>query len=344
MSLLSAERAAAIKAVQMAASVCRSIQTNLAQDSAIIKKDLSPVTVADFCSQAIILYFLKQTFPNDEAAAEEDASELMKPGQKKNRLEVCKWVRSVIPDLPNDRILNLIDSGKHAGGGKGRFWTLDPIDGTKGFLRNQQYAISLALIQEGTPVFGVLGCPNYPNDWKNEAANPGRLFYAERSAGAFQRRLGETRDQPLQAAELPDPSQAIFCESFESGHSSHEIAHEIAERLEIDTPPLRIDSQCKYAAVARGDSAIYLRLPTRPDYEEKIWDHAAGSLILTEAGGRVTDIYGEPLDFSLGRTLSKNKGIVASSGLIHDRVLKAVEECYIQHNIFEIRHHFRINP
>ena len=85
-----------------------------------------------------------------------------------------------------------------------------------------------------------------------------------------------------------------------------------------------MDSQAKYAAVARGDAQIYLRLPTRADYQEKIWDHAAGAIIVEEAGGRVTDITGRPLDFSLGATLSANKGIVATSGSIHDAVISAI--------------------
>ena len=61
-------------------------------------------------------------------------------------------------------------------------------------------------------------------------------------------------------------------------------------RLGINAPPVRIDSQAKYALVARGEADIYLRLPTRADYREKIWDHAAGALIVAEAGGVVTDI------------------------------------------------------
>ena len=100
----------------------------------------------------------------------------------------------------------------------------------------------------------------------------------------------------------------------------------MAELLGITSPPFRIDSQCKYGAVARGDASVYLRLPTRPDYEEKIWDHAAGSIVITEAGGRVTDVNGTELDFSLGRTLKDNKGVIVTNGLLHDRVLAAVKD------------------
>ena len=99
----------------------------------------------------------------------------------------------------------------------------------------------------------------------------------------------------------------------------------VAERLGIINPPVRIDSQCKYATVARGDAAIYLRLPTRPGYQEKIWDHAAGWRVIVEAGGEVTDVYGKPLDFSLGRTLAQNKGVIVTNGPLHQEVLAAVQ-------------------
>ena len=88
------------------------------------------------------------------------------------------------------------------------------------------------------------------------------------------------------------PADVRFCESVESGHSAQGDAAAVAARLGITAPPLRMDSQAKYAVVARGEADIYLRLPTRADYREKIWDHAAGALIVAEAGGVVTDIYG----------------------------------------------------
>jgi 3'(2'), 5'-bisphosphate nucleotidase len=124
--------------------------------------------------------------------------------------------------------------------------------------------------------------------------------------------------------DVRDPARAVFCESVESGHSSHSDSARVATLLGITAPPFRIDSQCKYAAVARGDAAVYLRLPTRKGYEEKIWDHAAGLRVILEAGGRVTDVRGRDLDFSLGRTLRDNLGVVVTNGPTHDAVLAAV--------------------
>ncbi len=91
-------------------------------------------------------------------------------------------------------------------------------------------------------------------------------------------------------------------------------------------PPIGMDSQAKYAVLAAGEGDVLLRLlsPSRPDYREKIWDQAAGSIVIEEAGGRITDLDGKPLDFSHGRTLAKNRGILATNGHLHDAVLAAL--------------------
>lgn len=88
-----------------------------------------------------------------------------------------------------------------------------------------------------------------------------------------------------------------------------------------------MDSQAKYASIARADGDIYLRLPVGDgSYTEKIWDHAAGSLLVEEAGGIVSDAKGRPLDFSIGRTLQNNKGVVAAHKNVHGKVIEAVRK------------------
>ncbi|MGB7879204.1 MAG: inositol monophosphatase family protein, partial [Ilumatobacteraceae bacterium] len=129
---------------------------------------------------------------------------------------------------------------------------------------------------------------------------------------------------PVTVAAPASLAEARFCESVESGHSNQDHSAQIAARLGITAEPYRIDSQCKYAAVARGDASIYLRLPTRADYREKIWDHAAGKFVVEQAGGVVTDVTGAPLDFSHGAELVANSGVVATDGRFHDQVVEAV--------------------
>jgi 3'(2'), 5'-bisphosphate nucleotidase len=87
-----------------------------------------------------------------------------------------------------------------------------------------------------------------------------------------------------------------------------------------------MDSQAKSLLLAAGEGELIFRLlsPRRPDYAERIWDQAAGAILVEEAGGRVTDLTGAPLEFSAGRTLTRNIGVLASNGLLHDTALDAI--------------------
>ena len=306
------EQSEAIQAVRQAARLCLTVRAAL-KPEVLDKRDKSPVTVADFGSQAVICRALGIAFP-DEVVGQVRALGLdADRNRNPSPAEVCGWI---------DR------------GGSSRycdrFWTIDPIDGTKGFLRNEQYAVALALIVEGQVVVAALSCPNLPIDSASAAASRGVIFAAVQGHGAIVVPLEQEEYEPdflpVQVSQRIDPAVLRFCESVESGHSAHGDAATIAARLGIVTPPVRMDSQAKYGIVARGEAEIYLRMPTRADYREKIWDHAAGALIVEEAGGTVTDIMGRPLDFRHGRELSANRGVIATNGRCHARVLEALRE------------------
>ncbi|KAI8375794.1 3',5'-bisphosphate nucleotidase [Blakeslea trispora] len=326
------ERKVAIQAVLTASKVCQSVFQHLVANETLTKNDKSPVTgkqMADFSAQAIVNTHLEKYFPNDPIVGEEDSKDLQGDAGKVLREKVFSLTNGVLDQsekLTEQQILNAIDRGNYAGGPKGRHWALDPIDGTKGFLRGGQYAVCLALIVDGIVELGVVGCPNLPVDHQKPEGERGSLFIAIRGQGAFQRSFTNTNEIPIQFADITSTEEATFCESVEAGHSSHGDAEEIAKSLGITREPVRMDSQAKYCSISRGDADIYLRLPTSKTYIEKIWDHASGNVLVTEAGGKVTDIHGQPLDFSIGRTLEKNKGVIASKASIHNRVLEAVQK------------------
>ncbi|MBW2697824.1 MAG: 3'(2'),5'-bisphosphate nucleotidase, partial [Deltaproteobacteria bacterium] len=269
----SKEREVAVRAVEQASRLCQKVQANLVADHALSKKDKSPVTVADFGAQAVVTHVLSGSFPDVPLVGEEDAAELREAENSPLTDQVVANVREIVPDLDRDTVLDLIDRGTYAGGATGRHWTLDPIDGTKGFLRLEQYAVALALIENGEVVLGVLGCPNLPIDASAPEGERGCLFVAVKGEGAFVRLRGRDDEFRVSVTDVQDTARASFCESVESAHSSQDDSAKVAKRLGIVAPPYRIDSQCKYAAVGRGDASIYLRLPTRKGYEEKIWDH-----------------------------------------------------------------------
>ena len=318
------ERDIAVAAVREAARLCQAVQAQI--DPGIIeKKDRSPVTVADFGSQALVCRMLRKAFPDDPIIAEEDATSLRQADQTAVREQVARHVQALRPDAVPEAILNWIDYG-NAEAYSDRFWTLDPIDGTKGFLRGQQYAVALALIVEGQVQVAALACPNLPARLGESGGAAGSIYTAIRGRGALRLSLnGGGEAEGVHVSVLEGAAQARFCESVEAGHSSHSDAAAVAERLRITAAPARLDSQAKYAVVARGDADIYLRLPTRPGYVEKIWDHAAGMLVVTEAGGAVTDVAGAPLEFHHGPRLQNNRGVVVTNGPLHADVLAALE-------------------
>jgi 3'(2'), 5'-bisphosphate nucleotidase len=316
------ERAVAIEAVRAAARVCRSVQAAITPD-VLEKKDRSPVTVADFASQAMVCRALKDRFPSDPIIGEEDASELSTPENAPFRVRVREELRQAGIDASDDDICQWIDHG-NADAYARRFWTLDPIDGTKGFLRGEQYAVSLALIVDGQIVVAVLGCPNLSVDSSCEQP-AGVILSAVRGGGSCVTRLdGNSADKPIRVSGTSDPAASRFCESVESGHSAHDMSARVSRRLGISAEPARLDSPAKYAVVARGEADIYLRLPANATYREKIWDHAGGVLIVEEAGGMVTDVLGQPLEFTHGRQLEANRGVIATNRLLHEQVLEAL--------------------
>ncbi|MFO1001725.1 MAG: 3'(2'),5'-bisphosphate nucleotidase [Planctomycetaceae bacterium] len=316
------ELKAALDAVRQAAVACRSVQSSITTES-LAKKDNSPVTVADYASQALVCRVLQRRFPLDPVIGEEGASDLKQPaGVEFLSRVVEECARAGVTGSPAE-VCDWIDRGG-ASEYSPRFWTLDPIDGTKGFLRKEQYAISLALIVNGVIEVGVLGCPNMPSG--DPASPDGVLAWAIRGHGAWAQPLDrpETAAQPVHVSATAVTSDLLFCESVESGHSSHDWSGLIATDLGIHKEPVRMDSQCKYLAVARGDADLYLRLPTRKGYQEKIWDHAGGVLLVQEAGGQVTDINGAHADFGKGSTLAVNEGMVVTNGKVHAQVVATI--------------------
>lgn len=320
--------AAALAAVGQACRVARNIQDHLEQTRAIIKADKSPVTVADFAVQAVVAHSLASTLGEVRLVAEESSELLKVGGGAATRAAVLEAVRAVWPEASADEVLMAIDAGNHDATAAG-YWTLDPIDGTKGFLRRGQYAVSLGYLRAGKVLIGVMGCPNLSADLQRPFSDPdptGLIFHATMGGGAAMAPADDPQPRPLPVCSQDTDGPIRFCESVESGHSNQGAAARVIDRLGRGGLPARLDSQCKYAVVARGQADAYLRLPTRSDYVENIWDHAAGMLIAQEAGAMVTDIDGRPLDFSCGTGLANNRGIVCAVRRYHSRIIEAIRE------------------
>ncbi|MGK7901818.1 MAG: 3'(2'),5'-bisphosphate nucleotidase [Hormoscilla sp.] len=313
------EKKVAVAAAIAAGKLCQQVRRDIPE--AMEKKDKSPVTVADYGSQAIICKALEEAFPDDPVVGEEDATELRKPEMRETLTKVTSYVQELIPDATPEQIATWIDRGN--GTVSRRYWTLDPIDGTKGFLRQDQYAVAIALVEDGEVKVGVLACPALAGS----GPEPGMLFAAVRGQGATAMPLAGGEEEKIRVVQADDLANLRFVESVESGHGDQSRQNAIAQAVGITQPSVRVDSQAKYGIVASGQAALYLRLPSpkHPDYRENIWDHAAGAIVVEEAGGRVTDMHGQPLNFADGVKMVNNRGVVVSNGTIHDTVLAALQ-------------------
>ncbi|XP_022848107.1 PAP-specific phosphatase HAL2-like [Olea europaea var. sylvestris] len=361
----------AVKAVQMACLLCQRIQQTLlskANDHVQSKDDNSPVTIADWSVQGIVSWVLSEALGRDNISivAEEDVQVLSKIGAFGLLEAIVKTVNDCLAEAPRfglrapvmalstSEVLEAIDRCNSMGGSSGRFWVLDPVDGTLGFLRGDQYAIALALIEDGEPVLGVLGCPNYPvkkeclsyqNGYRrilsrltslsSESWDRGCVVYASKNCGNawMQPLLNKEKKfvwpnsaRQIKVSSVDNPALATFCEPVEKANSSHSFTAGVAHSAGLRNQPLRIHSMVKYAAIARGDAEVFMKF-ARAGYKEKIWDHAAGVVIVQEAGGVVTDAGGHPLCFSKGMYLEGlDRGIIACAGArLHEKIVKAVD-------------------
>ena len=319
------------EAVAAACRVARTVQQDLQRVQQITKDDRSPVTVADYAVQAIIALALREHLGETLIVGEEHAGYLRQPEHAAVRDAVVEAVRILRPGVCGDAVLDAIDNCDHDASADA-YWTLDPIDGTKGFLRGQQYAIALARLERGRVVLGAMGCPNLPTDWSRPFDTPdpeGAIYLAATGAGSWQWPAADLDREPSpirtrHTGGEDAPRTVTICESVEAAHSKHDDTQRVLDRLGYGVEYARLDSQCKYAVVARGQADAYLRMPARKDYVEKIWDHAAGMLIATEAGAVVTDIAGSPLDFGHGRRLERNRGIVCAAAGVHGKIIETV--------------------
>lgn len=344
------ERAVAEAAVLRAAVLTKSMQSSR---HAVAKADATPVTVADFAAQALLISALHAAFPADGFLGEESASALR--GDAALREQVYALVvassssggdeeRLASPASVED-MLDLIDrGGAGQGGPTGRFWIMDPIDGTASFIQGRQYAVALALVQDGREVVGVLACPSLlgvaPDGGIYEdvvdADGLGVLLTAVQGQGATLRRFPSlagaslatspaTPLPPLPA--VPDLAALRFVDCQRSASTNHGLVRSMAHRLGAPYPGLDIwASHVRYAALVLGAADAWVRVGARDTSVFWVWDNAGAQLLFTERGGRITDVDGRRIDFGAGRRLDANRGMVAARADVHDVLLRMANE------------------
>jgi 3'(2'), 5'-bisphosphate nucleotidase len=259
--------ALALKLADIAEEAARAILPYWRSGTAVeTKADDSPVTQADRAAEALILERLAALYPGVQTVAEEAVAADGAPAQAED------W-----------------------------FWLIDPLDGTKGFVRGgEAFTVNIALIHEGYPVAGVVTAPATATTWRSD--KPG--------GGAFRRQYGDLQEgeahagqdwRPIQVRDRPQEGMALL---------SHSVTDEEAARLAARHGCTRwqgTDSSLKFCLIAEGRFDAYPR--SGPTSE---WDTAAGQAVLEAAGGRLLADHGQRLAYGKPRFL--NGAFVAMGG------------------------------
>ncbi|KAK0614853.1 hypothetical protein B0T17DRAFT_498372 [Bombardia bombarda] len=352
-----AELWAAITAIQRAAKISRHVL--LATDKGQIQKDdLSPVTVADFAIQALLTRHLRYAFPEDGFIAEESADQLRDDVNLRQHVDdvIQQCDDDALPAASQPDLCDLIDLGSKPtpiGPDTGRVWVFDPIDGTKTFIRGEQYAINVALIEDGIQVLSVVALPLLSMDAQAPLGNAdidptgpegGCILYAVRGLGARVIPLSFLgKDHGEAGRSLPRHCDAVTPESLSSGEEAATLrsvtcwnsldsgvddVHKAAtESLGVPFPGCDLLGWVpRWSVLALGLANMTIWVYKRRDRCAKIWDHAGAMLLFEEVGGKITDVHGNDIDLTRGRKLEANFGFVAAPKSVHHIVLKAVQE------------------
>ncbi|KUJ16979.1 carbohydrate phosphatase [Mollisia scopiformis] len=340
-------------AVHHASILTNSVQSIIQQKGNSLEKDEfgDPVTIADFASQAMIINAIHHHFPDDTFVGEEDESMLRSSPELLERVwalvDGMEIEGDEVPRLGSrEDLLRVIGLGGKEETAKGRVWMLDPIDGTKSFLTGNQYAVSLALVVDGSQKVGVLGCPNIKSGSSEvredvvDRDGLGVLLSAVEGQGAYQRimtqdDLGEPRKME-KLGDVEDLSELKYVNSMASDHLSKPIYLVVKDACGLKTSD-EVDlwsTHVKYAALTFGGVNCMVRIPPKRSYRGFVWDHAGGQLIYEEVGGKLTDINGTRFDFGVGRKLERNWGVVAAPPSVHGKLLEVVERVLEENPIY----------
>ncbi|KFK32227.1 hypothetical protein AALP_AA6G214300 [Arabis alpina] len=338
----------AIDAVDRACRLCIDVKRSLfsSEEKILEKNDQTPVTIADFGVQALVSLELSKLFPLIPLVAEEDSLFLRENNLVSYVVSEVKEKVSIGDDkLSDSDVLEAIDRG-----GKdaytfcnkpATYWVLDPIDGTRGFLKGDDalYVVGLALVVDNEIVLGVMGCPNWTGD--SSDGSTGTLMVSHIGCGTWSKRLQNVTGKVsgdwtrcfvddcglVNKARFCIPESETWKSLPLSGLFDARIDSDDLHHKEILLLPTCCGSLCKYLMVASGRASVFI-LRTKTQRTIKAWDHAVGIICVHEAGGKVTDWEGDEInleeDQSERRIIFPAGGVVVSNGSLHHQILEMI--------------------
>ncbi len=269
------------------------------------KKDQTPVTLADYASQIFITSSIKERFPGDRLIAEESVAEI-----RDRRLQFP--IEKCFNELGITRYLNFQNYDDKKVQDSSRTWTIDPIDGTLGYLENSWYAIGIGFRVAGTTELGIIAVPLH-----DEMSTT--IYIAEKGNGA-RVSIQDSTFRPISVSNTSELKSTIMCQSL---HYNKDWVKELAVKAKV-SQVLPMDSMAKFCKIARGIADFYIKhLDPNLSFS---WDFVPGEILVKEAGGEVSDLNGVPLKFKDKKLIFSSPGIVASNGILHEKIIKLIYE------------------
>ena len=302
MSKLKKEKDLAIQIIKKASEITEWFRKS--DSKSYTKKDQTPVTLADYASQIFINSSISEKFPEDLVVAEEDIINL-KDSDDITLIEKCYNYLGIDREVIAEPISRSYSEEPM------RMWTVDPVDGTRGFQKNLWYSIGIGLIINKMTEFCVICVPNY-DDLGNA------IYIAQKGKGA-QVSHGNTDFKPIHVSKTKKLHEATMCQSL---HYNEKWVENLAKNAGV-SKILPMDSMVKFCKIADGTADFYVK-PLDPKRSFS-WDFVPGDLLVREAGGKVSNLTNESLRFEGKSLVNTAEGLIASNGILHDNLIDQIK-------------------
>ncbi|MBD3342735.1 MAG: hypothetical protein GF353_26800 [Candidatus Lokiarchaeota archaeon] len=267
------------------------------------KVDDTPVTLADLAAQIYIVSNLKTHFPDDQIISEEDSTYLSNQAEK--------LIKRSFEELNLNNSFNLKEILNYNGKQVNRKWTIDPIDGTKGFQEDLYYAVGISLMEGSDRKISVITAPKFLDKGFT-------TFTAEKGNGAKVSYEGK-EFIPIKVSDQNSLEEATLVRSL---HFDKEWVSKFAQVANIKKF-VRIDSMLKFCMVATGIADLYVK-PVDMDHSYT-WDYAPGDLLVSEAGGIISDLNNKPVNFNEEKFICKTPGFSVDNCVLHRDIITNLE-------------------
>ncbi len=281
----------------------------------MLEKELETAIATARAAGAVILDYYEKGFEIEEKILDDNFSE---PVTIADRSASRVIVESLIEEFPNDGVLSEEEFDDKSRLDKKRVWIIDPLDGTQGFInRNGDFAVQIGLADAGEAVLGVIYLPLEDV-----------LYFAVKGAGALMIKAGS----PAQALQVSDKIDFSTMNLAVSRNHRSPKMNEVFNMFGLKSETRRGSVGLKIGLIARQICDLYIHLSPRT----KHWDTCAPEIVLREAGGDLTDLFGERILYNTADFQNHN-GVLATNGATHEKAVKSLKPLLAQFDRLRVK-------